>query len=182
MGRMNPKTAAIHRVFGAVLLAMALLFVVAVMNSAFATSRTIHVAPEPATRAAQWWTVPDAMKDGGPVWDFLQHFWFVRNSGASVRVEGHCASACGFLLTVFPRHMVCATPGTIFGFHEARSAGAYDPAFTEWMFSILYPPQVRDLMRNAGWDGFFPINVDQFGPFGMVWVSARALDVPICRD
>lgn len=93
---------------------------------------------------------------GGYLTEFAQLFFEVRISKEPVTVAGYCFSACTLVLTL-PSSQVCATPGTVFGFHSAYVVGLfnkqiYSKSATASMWHSL-PERVRREIRKAGWDG-----------------------------
>jgi len=82
--------------------------------------------------------------NGGRVDHRLQAIAGIEQRGDSVRVSGHCYSACTMYLALGPDRL-CAEPGVMFGFHAATNArtGAALPLWTAVM-ATHYPEKVRN--------------------------------------
>ncbi len=101
---------------------------------------------------------------GGAAADYIRRTVEALRSGAEVRIDGPCLSACTLFLHLPPRQ-VCVTPRAVLGFHEARSlparqfvaddAGAAyavaprDERATRWVFA-WYPPAIRRWLSDRG--------------------------------
>ena len=94
---------------------------------------------------------------GGSITEFEQRYATFKASDELVIIDGDCASACTLVLNIMPRERVCVTPRAKLGFHNAyvRSGfGTFEfsQAGTDMVWKA-YPPAVKKLLREKGWDG-----------------------------
>lgn len=98
---------------------------------------------------------------GGAAADYIRRTVEALRSGAEVRIDGPCLSACTLYLHLPPRQ-VCVTKRAVLGFHEARAlsarpyveGAAYEAAprderATRWVFA-WYPPAIRRWLTDRG--------------------------------
>lgn len=117
----------------------------------------IGAAPTAITesKAADYRTVITSDFGGGIV-EYIQNYNKIRQSGASVRIDDLCMSACTLITGLVPDDKVCASPYAIMAFHSAwmnTFAGPmYSPEGTKLLWNI-YPEKVKAKLRERGWDG-----------------------------
>lgn len=101
-------------------------------------------------------------------------FAYVRSSGQRVVIDGPCASACTFVLSIVPQDKVCATPRAQFEFHAAwdpdgNGRTKRNSLATEFLMKT-YPARVQAFIRKKG--GLTE---------KMIRARATDLGVPKCR-
>lgn len=92
---------------------------------------------------------------GGSIFEFIQHFIKLRESGAFIVIDGACISACTMILGLIDDDHVCVTGRAFLAFHSARSGSEFHREGTRLVWHI-YPPKVREWLRRHGWDAEGP--------------------------
>jgi hypothetical protein len=91
---------------------------------------------------------------GGLIGTYVDKYQGLRNSGATVIIDGLCASACTIVLGAVPHDRICVTSHANLGFHAAWDFGANgrevtNPDATQTLYS-MYPSPVRRWIAARG--------------------------------
>jgi hypothetical protein len=91
---------------------------------------------------------------GGLIGTYIDKYQGLRNSGATVIIDGLCASACTIVLGAVPHDRICVTSHANLGFHAAWDFGANgreitNPDATQTLYS-MYPSPVRRWIAARG--------------------------------
>lgn len=90
---------------------------------------------------------------GGDIETYLMWFKRVAKSGATLRINGACISACTYGLGIVPASRTCITNRASFGFHQTtretrRHTFVVDRKFTKAINEKLYPKWVKDFLAK----------------------------------
>lgn len=90
---------------------------------------------------------------GGNVLEFIEKYTAWRQSGAKVRVEGFCVSACTLMTGLLEDKNICVSPFSVFAFHSAGFGPLYQysEAGTKLIWTV-YPERVKKLLADNGWN------------------------------
>jgi hypothetical protein len=122
------------------------------MRTLFALAFLFLAAP---AHAAEPYTI--TFDGGGEIGEFVTRYTQLRTTGASVRIDGMCLSACA-IVTSMPADRVCITPSAVLGFHSAfeinRRTGEtrFDSQSTGVIWH-MFSKAARALVEAKGWDG-----------------------------
>jgi hypothetical protein len=91
---------------------------------------------------------------GGQIGTYVDKYQSLRTSGATVIIDGLCASACTIVLGTVPHDRICVTSRASLGFHAAWDFGANgrevtNPDATQTLYS-MYPSPVRRWIASRG--------------------------------
>lgn len=96
---------------------------------------------------------------GGSVIEYIQKYNKMRQDGSKVRIDDLCMSACTLATGLLADANVCVSRYAILAFHSAwvmSFAGPmHSPEGTALLWNI-YPEQVKEKLREAGWNGTDP--------------------------
>ena len=91
---------------------------------------------------------------GGLIAAYILKYERLASSGASVMIDGLCASACTMVLSALPSDRICVTSRAKLGFHAAWNYGANGRAFTDPQATLMlystYPTSVRRWITRRG--------------------------------
>jgi hypothetical protein len=104
--------------------------------------------------SAQAETIRVRSDHGGFVQDYAAVWGAVAASGANVRIEGVCNSACTIFLGIVPPDRVCVTRNASLGFHVAArwfpgEPDTPDQAATAEMVREFYPAWVQSWIASG---------------------------------
>ena len=110
---------------------------------------------------------------GGSLFQFIENYSKARVAHTRYIIDGLCASACTMIVGEIPTDRVCVTPYAKLGFHAAFTRDAmggreFSKEGTRILW-MIYPPKVRDLLREHGWTS---PDVDQPD---LIWIEGDEL-------
>lgn len=110
---------------------------------------------------------------GGSIFEFINTYGQLRESGTKVEIRGVCASACTFFLGLLPKEQVCYDDRAYLGFHGVYMGGfltapIFDQPMTQWTYNYVYTPEVVNKLKTIGWS--MEHDVDRnIHPTGLIW-------------
>lgn len=105
---------------------------------------------------------------GGEIDHFLLKYDALHQAGAIVVIDGPCISACTLVTAMIRRDRVCVTERATMGFHSASLVSPFGRKHSEDGTALLwglYPDDVKELVKEAGWDGKSEQTALVFVPF-----------------
>lgn len=126
---------------------------------------------------------------GGSIFEFIDSYNKMGQTGQKLEIRGVCASACTFFLGLVPKENVCYSDRAYLGFHGVYSGGLFSPPtfnqpMTEWTYNYVYPQEVIEKLNTLGWSMEHDVDTTKY-PTGMIWQKAdflKGLGYKKCED
>lgn len=116
---------------------------------------------------------------GGSVFQHMSEYRQLADEGYKLEIHGVCASACTLFIEMFEPEDVCANDDVIFGFHGVSSMFGYNHTMTEFIFPMVYPEELIEILFDEGFTYETGVDAKQH-PGGMIWLSPEEINIQSC--